>query len=260
MPAYWFQTWKHKRATTAGWQVKKISYGPHRRQYALKIDKLANPAHVEDKVAVYFHGGAWTFGSPEQFLPAADIFLKAGYSVIMPSYRRLPLHNFVDIYADMEAMRDCLLAGNRVEVVAGMSAGGHLAASIGWRPDYWKAADLSQPEKMILCGAVIDFDQMNLAAGLRLLAGKPGSEAYRFANPAYQFEQAKSLPKHHLFVHGPEDGTVSFTQAHCFYDSHKKDHPGFEKIWVENGTHLDSCRWMYKQDAVAERISAFLRK
>ncbi|PHI18991.1 hypothetical protein CEQ90_15230 [Lewinellaceae bacterium SD302] len=260
LPFYWCQTWRSKQREVKQWRVEKVPYGPQRRQYALSISHKEWPESETRKAAIYFHGGAWTFGSPEQFLPAARLFIEAGYQVIMPSHRRLPFHNFAAIYQDLEQLRDQLLVGTEVEVIAGMSAGGQLAASIGWRPEYWSAAGLAQPQKLILCGAVIDFDKMNLALGLRLLAGKPGSPTYKFANPADQFRIARSLPERHLFVHGPEDGTVAFDQLHGFYVSHKDQNPGFEKLWVKNGTHLDSCRWMYREDEVGERVKAFLQK
>lgn len=260
LPAYWVGTQRIKRELLTNWRVEKLTFGKHAEQYALRVQ--SKDWAVDDKrpVAVYFHGGAWTFGSPESFLPAARLFIAAGYEVIMPSYRRLPRYNFKHIHADLQSMRDALLADRYIAVVAGMSAGGHLAAFTSWNNQFWEEAKLNIPDKLILCGAVVNFSEMNLAAGLRLLAGAPGSATYNFADPVQHFAKAEKLPKNQLFIHGTSDATVSFHQMHCFYASQKDKHPEIESLWIKGGTHLDSCRWMYQEDEAAKRIRALLEK
>lgn len=249
-----------KAKLSPNWRVSKVQFGPHRKQYALRVSHQGWPLHHQRPIALYFHGGAWTFGTPEVFLPAARLFIEAGYEVILPSYRRLPFYNFRHIYEDLLLMRDQLIVGRDVEVIAGMSAGGHLAAFTGWRDQFWLEAGLQVPKKMVLCGAVINLKKMNLPAGLRLLAGKPDSELFRFADPVEQLKTSRSIPAHQLLIHGTADAMVGFYQQHCYFVSQKDKILGLEQLRIDGGTHLDSCRWMYQNDEAAAKIRQLLAK
>lgn len=262
LPAYWWATHRAKRRLIKGWTIKKVPYGPHRRQYTLSVvdQSWANDpeSNAQRPLAIYFHGGAWTFGSPEQFLPAARLFVEAGYETLLPSHRRLPRHNFRHILADLESMRDQVLRGRRVIVLAGMSAGGHLAAWLGGHPEFWATANLEPPQKLIGCGAVVDFSRMNFSFGLRLLAGRPKGELHRLANPAPALLSQNQTSLRQLFVHGTDDGMVGFEQVACYFASQDTQTASPQRHWLPGGTHLDACRWMYRDDTVAARIRQFL--
>lgn len=265
LPAYWYATRAVKKIYAANWQISRLAYGAHPRQYALLVE---GPTTTNSSPWVlYFHGGAWTFGTPAQFLPAARLFLEAGYRVVMPAYRRLPGIGFSGIWADIEQFFDYLqqrgdtqLAGPP-SIVAGMSAGGHLAASLAWRQPWWEARGWgTAPEKVLLLGAVLDLDSMR-HPGLRLLRGRKGSRTYDESNPLYWLKQGSRVAASHLLVHGTADGMAPFSQMHCSCASLKEkmeNEQGLDLCILPNGSHLDACRWMYREDMVAERIRAFL--
>ena len=237
--------------------IRKITYGLHRQQYVLHI----GGQNDQQPVAFYFHGGAWAFGTPHQFLPAAQPFLEAGYQVIMPSYRKMPAHHFGHIQEDLKVILGMLPAESKKlpPLVAGMSAGGHLAAWLSLQPNAWISSGwLKGPSAAILCGAVLDLDQMPTSSILRRLRGPKSGEWYQLANPYYHLLQADSFDTRFLIVHGNADGMAPFSQMHGFYEVLSQKAVSVSKVWMEGGTHLDACRWMFKDDEVGREIRAFM--
>lgn len=92
------------------------------------VDTLRLGAGEGDAVAVWFHGGGYVFGSPETHArPAAAFGQALGVPVVLPRYRLAPEHAWPaqrdDALAAVRALQD---AGLGV-MLAGDSAGGHLA-------------------------------------------------------------------------------------------------------------------------------------
>ncbi|MEL6142419.1 MAG: alpha/beta hydrolase [Bacteroidota bacterium] len=239
--------------------MRRIFYGSHRQQYVLQI----GDENSKRPVAFYFHGGAWAFGSPHQFLPAAAPFLEAGYQVIMPSYRKMPFHHFGHIKEDLTTILQLLPAAQKRQsaLVAGMSAGGHLAAWLSLQPKEWKQAGWDyEPRAAVLCGAVLDLDSMPGATVLNRLRGPREGQLYQLANPLYQLQYIEGLSTRYLIIHGNADGMAPFSQMLGFYEVLIKKSNQVETMWLNEGTHLDACRWMFKDDDVGRKIRAFMAR
>lgn len=257
MPMYWVRTAVAKFQYSKAWAVKKEKYGPSVNQYYLTTDLKSQPQDSAKPWVIYLHGGAWTFGSPEQFLPAARPFIEAGYRVMLPSYRRLTHQNFDGIWNDLKT---CLshyqnnYGGAGPTILAGMSGGGHLTASLASNPNVWKKLNWKSPETVILCGSVLDLDSMPDSFGIRKLAGKRGSDQFNRANPAWWMARNDDPPAQFLLVHGDADKIVALDQSLCYFEVLKKKNTQVELMIVEGGTHLDSGRWMYREGEVYEKI------
>jgi acetyl esterase/lipase len=84
---------------------------------------------------VFIHGGYWQMNRREDFAVFAEGFLANGWSVAMPGYSLAPDASLTGIATELRAALDWLAAhgpehgvsGGRI-VLAGWSAGGHLAA------------------------------------------------------------------------------------------------------------------------------------
>ncbi|MEO0733685.1 MAG: alpha/beta hydrolase, partial [Bacteroidota bacterium] len=150
LPAYW-KACRHARAQMDVTE-ERVAYGPHRRQYAVVV---RNRDVETGKIAFYFHGGGWTFGRPETFVPAAIPWLAAGFTVILPSYRRPPTVGLHRIMADCRAaLAHFLSSGEVTEIhLGGISAGAHLAALLAARPEYWPIP----PRKVLCCAGPLSF-------------------------------------------------------------------------------------------------------
>jgi acetyl esterase len=89
-------------------------------------------------VILYFHGGGWMYGSPEQSAQLAFLYaLNTGATVVSPRYRLTPEHPFPAAFEDCYAA--LAWAGEHLNelgrssagvIVAGESAGGNLAAAV----------------------------------------------------------------------------------------------------------------------------------
>ena len=239
-------------------RVRRIAYGPARRQYFL----LAEPpdsTEAEDRPwAVYLHGGGWTFGSPEAFLPAARPWLRAGYRVVLPSYRRPPSVRMPDIVDDC---RRALTAAAgfardtgrpiRPPQIAGISAGGHLAATLALHPAWWTTAGWQGgPRRIALFAAPLSFDLLRPRRLFRNLDDL--SPCHGPAAPA---------GTEWLLVQGDRDGFVDPGHATRFLACLRAaGAPAYLEKLPDAG-HLDAGRWTHDENsALYALLTRFLHQ
>ncbi len=253
---YWYRTGQVKRDMSP--RIKRFPYGKSRREYLL----LAEPEDAADTDelpwAIYLHGGAWTFGTPEAFLPAARPWLEAGYRVVLPSYRRPPRANLADIVADCRAAITVAATVARQtnrplgEIqVAGISAGGHLAATLALHPEWWTEAGWpTYPKRILLFAAPLDLELLRP----RSLFGK-----YPAISPCGG--PAPDSASEWLLIHGDRDGFVAHEHSLRFARLLREAGVRVNLVTIPGGGHLDAGRWTYdRQDDHSEIISAFIRR
>ena len=105
-----------------------IAYGDHERQ---KFDFFPANGRDDAPLVVFIHGGYWQALDRAAFSHMASGVAAHGLDMAIPSYRLAPDFSVHDIIDDMRAL--CLALWNshgRKLVVAGHSAGGHLAAAM----------------------------------------------------------------------------------------------------------------------------------
>ena len=127
--------------------VSDVPYGPLAR-HRLDVWRTSTTPRGAP-VILYLHGGAWTFGDKrEQGRPMLHEFVARGWIAVAPNYRLAPHHPWPAQIEDAAAVlawvkREIASYGGDPDrvVVAGGSAGGHLAALVGlagedpaWRP------------------------------------------------------------------------------------------------------------------------------
>ena len=106
-----------------------IPYGSHPRQRFDLYHPTGNPGVAP--LAVYVHGGYWQRGERAEYAFVARELVQRGVRVAIPSYRLCPDARVADTVADIRAFLAALWARTgRRPVVAGHSAGGHLAAAM----------------------------------------------------------------------------------------------------------------------------------
>lgn len=239
----------------------KIPFGPHNRQYSLVLKP-----NVPLKAWVfYWHGGGWQFGTPEQFSVTAKPWLEAGYGVIIPSYRRLPLYQFSSIRADTIAALASIRRwwdeqsdahSNSLPIILlGMSAGGHLASIVGLDESIRAQAGwINRSIAGVICaGGVLDLQPMRFNPVIRILAGEPGSETFTQANPVNHIH-ADAPP--FLLIHGKKDGMAPFGLAERFKHTYSQvaDANQLQLTTLADGSHLDAGRWMFLDGEMQRQI------
>jgi predicted esterase len=236
LPAYWSAC----RSARAAMDIteEKVQYGSHRRQYAVVV---RGPRSGPDKYAFYFHGGAWTFGRPETFIPAAIPWLEQGFTVVLPSYRRPPEVGLDRIVADCRAAITHLAPAGASEVkalhVGGMSAGAHLAAVMALYPEWWAQAGWpSSPKKALLCAGPLCLSELQP----RIIFGR-----YPHLDPFARLSAGNPASLQWQLLHGTADATVAYHHAENFYRQLLENDATANLLTVSDGTHLDSGRWMF---------------
>jgi len=125
----------------AGLRVaKNLAYGsdPHQCFDVYAANNVAPDAPV----VLFFHGGGWTNGYKEYAAFMARHVVAAGCVLVTPGYRLAPaaplpaaFDDGVALLARLPALLPSWAGAARRVVLAGHSAGGHLAALLALRPD-----------------------------------------------------------------------------------------------------------------------------
>lgn len=88
-------------------------------------------AAAEPPLILYFHGGAFVFGSPDTHRAMLALLAKqTGLNAILPNYRKAPEHPFPAAVDDALAVYRAVMARPGGVVVGGDSSGGGLALSL----------------------------------------------------------------------------------------------------------------------------------
>ena len=237
--------------------ISRHAYGRRSRQYFLLAEPSGTEPGEDRPWAVYLHGGAWTFGTPEAFLPAAQPWLQAGYRVVLPSYRRPPSVGISEIVADCRAALTAVSKLARAThrplgnvQVAGISAGGHLAAVLALHPEWWAEAGWPHcPEKALLLAAPLDLDLLRP----RFLFNRyPDSSPCSGPDPTTGTKW--------LLLHGDRDGFVAYEHSRRFADRLKAAGAAVQLVTIRGGGHLDAGRWTYDaSNPYRSLIARFIR-
>lgn len=122
----------------------EIAYGAGERQ---RLD-LFRPREDRARAAVMFiHGGYWQALDRSFFSHLAAGLVAHGVQVAIPSYTLCPQARIEDIVEEMRAAAREMARFDRPLVVAGHSAGGHLAACL--LATHWRAIDKALPAALV---------------------------------------------------------------------------------------------------------------
>lgn len=263
LPDFW---WRVSHVSKEGMRVTKHSFGTHSRQYLLCCEPLQGSVRKE-VVIVYCHGGGWTFGTPEQFQSNAKFFVDLGYTVFLPSYRRLPFYSYPAIDEDIdlallkiEALKQEKGMANARLLPGGMSAGGNVVGLMVF--------DKSRKERLGLkvnhfagaffFAAPLDLRGMYDSLLLYRFAGRRNSEKFKKANPVHHLGKAETLPL--CIVHGDHDGMVPLEAATGFIQALADCHHGLLRYKeLKGGSHLDAASWTYRDNEIRDFLYQWLK-
>lgn len=137
----WSRDAESYRASRAGaWQ--SLGYGAGERQ---RIDFF--PGEGRGAIVLFIHGGYWQSLDRSAFSHLAAGLNARGVDVALPGYDLCPQVTIADIIAQMRAAARELARLGRPLVVAGHSAGGHLAACL--LATDWRAVDGALPATLV---------------------------------------------------------------------------------------------------------------
>lgn len=237
--------------------VQKLRYGPSSRQYVLLVNQPGIALRDTNCLAVYFHGGAWTFGRPEWFLPAARPWLELGFTVALPSHRRPPRVGLRRIVDDCWSALDAALDGEDTDGSAiarpkltefhlgGISAGAHLAAVLATDAEGLSARGLF-PDRVLLNAGPLSFAEM---PAYRLFLPRYASiDPLTRLAPRLWHDMSTDAPAtapNWLLVHGTRDRMVSIRHSEAFYARLLELGHRAQFRRIPGGNHVATGRWMF---------------
>lgn len=123
-----------------------LPYGPHPRE---RFDLFAGSG---GPLVIFIHGGYWRSLSKERFGFVAAPLVAMGFTVALPGYPLAPEVTLRSVFDSVRRSVPAILAaaGKRAWIVAGHSAGGHLAAMLAAMD--WSAAGIDQPACLPISG------------------------------------------------------------------------------------------------------------
>jgi len=212
-----------------------IRYGPDERQL---LDIF--PADPDAPVLLYLHGGAWRMLDRRDYTFVAEPWVKAGVTVVLPSYGRLPQTPLRDL---MRHAREAVLwtaanvAGHGGDPerlhVAGTSAGAHLLALASN-----DAAVAARIASLTIASGVYDFEAHRWHD--RHLDMALDDELVRAASPIHAPPARRDLP----VIHGVGLGETPemIRQTHDFHAQlTTRGHP---TLLIEApGNHFEVGSW-----------------
>lgn len=153
-------------------------YGPGPRQR----HDLFLPDAAPRGVFVFIHGGYWKAFGREDFSHLAAGAVARGWAAVLPSYPLAPEARIGQMVQDMARMLGCVAQPGLPLVVAGHSAGGHLAARLA-------CSDLAgpRPDRVVPISPLADLDPLRatvMNATLGLTAAEAQAESPALRTPA----------------------------------------------------------------------------
>lgn len=190
----------------------------------LSILRPSGTAKEERSPAVlFFHGGGFVSGAPEQFFEQAEYFAQRGVVAFCVEYR-LKNHYEVTIAEQVEDARTAIrwvrthaedLGVDPAQVIAaGGSAGGYLALAAGVVPDAREATATvsSVPDAMVLYNPLIEFDMHVNRNGLDRMVKSLGADPELYSATRHV---RPNLPPVIIFQ-GTADGKTPYSVAAYF--------------------------------------------
>ena len=205
-------------------------------------------AHGNNTAIVFFHGGGWAFGTPDEFFTTCERYAEMGivtFSVeyrlsidngVTPSKTISPIESVMDARSAMRWVRENAakfhLDKNKI-VVAGQSAGGQLALSTAMIDEYNEKTDdtavSSSPNAILLFSACVN----TVEGWCDYLLAERRSKIWSIS-PAHHIR--KGLPPM-IGFHGTDDEQVPKWTLQFFENAMKKDGNEFELHLFEGRKH-----------------------
>jgi len=215
-----------------------------------KLDVYAQRTQTSTPVVIYIHGGGWVRGSKDGSVLSALPYLAMGYSVVNVEYR------LADVSLAPAAIEDCRCAlrwvvGHAKDynfdvgriVIAGASAGGHLALTTGMIPT---SAGFDR------IAAIVDFfgitDVADLLDGpnkkpfpetwpytVQWLGNQANRDAVARAASPLTYVRAGVPPT--IAIHGDADPLVPYAHSTRLNDALQKAGVAHELVTVPGGGH-----------------------
>ena len=142
------------------------SYGPHLRH---RYD-LFKPLQTPKGIFVFIHGGYWLDFDKNTWSHFVETAVEAGYLAFVPSYRLAPDVSIPEIISDIQSFIEVISEKFCGPItIAGHSAGGHLATSMGFCKNGLKRYLIQRIQHIISISGIFDLTPLQCTSMNKLL-------------------------------------------------------------------------------------------
>lgn len=253
MPVVYAELKVHGAGRPRGITEERIGYGPDPAQHVIMMTPATR--RPRDPLVYFIHGGSWRYGSPSLFRAVGRFLAAHGYTVALGGYRLLPearfpapLHDAIDGLAAALAWRTAAGHADGPLVIAGQSAGGHLAALTAFDEGTRESRGLGglSISGLLAVSGVLDLDVLcpDRTACPVIADLMDGYDGWEQADPARFVHGAARTPI--LCLHGSRDPLVPVEVAASFVlraNGSEGDHASFSAD--PDGHHADMTRLFF---------------
>ena len=245
--------------------VKDLTYveGPADDAEKHKLDIYRKTGASNAPVLFFVHGGAWKSGDRKQYPFFGNRFAKAGYTVVVPSYRLSPKHKYpahIEDVADAFAWTVKNIAAQGGDpsriIIAGHSAGGHLVALLAANPELLARRGLSAKNIRGVLALSGVYDLTTIEAGSSSPTFGSDPEVLRAAS-AGKFVRSDLPP--FLVTYCEWDYATLPQQAVTFYEGLRAAGASAKLVYVPGENHISEMLSIPKPaDASAKAMLEFM--
>lgn len=260
----WYDITARNRQPLNGIVHRRLSFGPHPRQYVLWFAPEAPPTRPYD-LLFYVHGGGWRGGSPDYHTFLGRHFAGQGSPTILAGYRLAPEVTFRPMLEDLATGLAVGVALSQERgwqggvTVIGQSAGGHLGAllTMGGRTLLPDAPVTEAITGLVTLGGVLDLSLLPAHEFARTAADLvgPGQDPWLADPIRYVTDRITTRV---LCVHGRKDWLVDPAHARAFVERINMAGGSAELQIVPNRHHVDLLEVLYRDSPAARRLRTWL--
>ena len=221
-----------------------------------------------------FHGGGWAWGGKTDFREQCVYLAREGFAAACVEYRLARERIYPAAVDDAKAAVRWTRANavrfgiDPTRIVAmGMSAGGHLAATLGVTPEkahFERGADnagvSSRVSAVVAISAVVDvvgFDRLDPWSARIFMGGRPHEAPERWAEASPTNHVGPNAPPF-LFLHATDDKDVAYGEAAAMQKKLERAGVRAEMFTADSGGHAFFRSYPWRLTAM-QRIVSFLR-
>ncbi|MBM7557681.1 alpha/beta hydrolase fold domain-containing protein [Halanaerobacter jeridensis] len=240
---------------------KKISYGPHERQYLLY---LLPEKEKRNSTIFFIHGGGWNKGNPEFFKFIAYYFARHGFSTIMPAYRLVPEFRFPSQENDIFAACKKSVAEIKIEknnlIIVGQSAGAQLGALLLLNKRKQTSYEIAQDDftGFLSISGPLDLSLPCVSKRAeKLLSGfVPTPDKRKKANPINYVEEELKTPV--FCIHGAKDPLVPKKHSLRFIEEVKSTSKTEVELEIKKSRHHSDLVELFLDEEESEAMRDWL--
>ncbi len=250
---FWWNLWRASQAGERFYDsyehlARDVMFDP---SFDVRLDVYSPPSGENHPVLIFVHGGGWDKYDKKLFAPVALKLVPQGLVVVIPDYTLYPNAGYAQMASEMAAATAWTFdhiadyGGDPHKVIiAGHSAGGHLAGLVALDPQFLAAYNHTPTELSGFLGLSGVYDvnaqmafERSKESGAPVMTAVMGGEANFAAASPNAYISAAAPPTR--LIHGALDDVVPLSISEAFQAQLRSANVDSELIVYPQAEHTD---------------------